>query len=241
MTSDLKDRIRTYWHERAAAFDEIASHRREAAAWERILTLATSGIPKGSRVLDLGAGTGACALPMARLGHRVTAVDLAPAMIEQLEAHALRESLEISTVCADVDDLPMHDASLDLVTMRNVLWTVPAPERLLSRVSRSLRPGGILLIADGFWDHDVREHVPDDVHWSHNRFLELYCPIAEQLPLYRGVRTTGIEQLMMKAGFNEFHHWTEHFERSPYAGITDDFFLLTASVQATHAQYNAVT
>ena len=134
MTNDLKDRIRTYWHERADAFDEIASHRREAAAWERVLILATSEVPRGSRVLDLGAGTGACSLPMARLGHRVTAVDLAPSMIEQLEQRALEEKLEISTICADVDELPMLNNSLDLVTMRSLLWTVSAPGQLLLKI-----------------------------------------------------------------------------------------------------------
>lgn len=232
MTIDLKDRIRTYWHERANAFDDIASHRREADAWERVLTLAVNDIPNGSSVLDLGAGTGACTLPMARLGHRVTAVDLSQAMLEQLERQALAEGLEISTRSADVDDLPMPEHSLALVTMRNLLWTLPKPDQLLLKIRKALRPGGLLLVADGFWDHQAGQRAPHDAHWSHRRFTELYHPIADQLPLYRGVSTAAIEKLIMAAGFGAFRHWSEQFDHSPYVGVTDDFFLLTASVDA---------
>ncbi|MEM8952410.1 MAG: class I SAM-dependent methyltransferase [Pseudomonadota bacterium] len=239
MTNDLKNRIRTYWQERADAFNDIASHRREAEAWERVLTLAVSALPRRSRVLDLGAGTGACTLPIARLGHHVTAVDLASAMLAQLERQALAEGLEVSTLTADIEDLPMPERSLDLVTMRNLLWTLPKPEELLLKVHRALRPGGMLLIADGFWDHQVGESAPDDAHWSHKRFTELYNPIAEELPLYRGVSTAAIEQLIMAAGFGAFRHWTEHFDRSPYVGVTNDFFLLTASIDAVNGERHA--
>ncbi|MEM9627941.1 MAG: class I SAM-dependent methyltransferase [Pseudomonadota bacterium] len=240
MIIDLKDQIGTYWQERADAFDDVASHRREAYAWERVLTLAVGDLPKGSQVLDLGAGTGACALPMARLGHRVTAVDLSSAMLLKLEQKALAEALEISTLQADVDDLPMPERSLDLVTMRNLLWTLPNPEDLLIKARKSLRPGGVLLIADGFWDHQIGEDAPDDAHWSHKRFIELYSPIAEKLPFYRGVSTAAVEQMVRAAGFSAFRHWTEHFESSPYDGVTDDFFLLTASIGDVNGKSHAL-
>ena len=239
MTIDLKDRIRTYWHERAGSFDDLASHRREAAAWERVLFTAVADKPNGLRVLDLGAGTGACALPMARLGHRVTAVDIAPAMLEKLEQQAVAENLEISTLAADVDDVPMPEHTLDLVTMRNLLWTIPDPDGLLRRVRNALRPGGTLLVADGFWDHDPGESAPDDVHWSHKRFIELYHPIADKLPLYRGVSTAAIEDMVKAAGFDQPRDWAGQFDHSPYVGVADDFFLITASVAAVNGNQHA--
>lgn len=232
MSIDLKDQIRTYWHERAAAFDDIASHRTEADIWERALTLAVSHVPNGSTVLDLGAGTGACALVMARLGHRVTAVDIAPAMLEQLERKAAAEGLEISTLAADVEALTMTSSSIDLVTMRNLLWTLPRPADLLRNVRKTLRPGGVLLIADGFWDHDLGEQAPSNTHWSNDRFIELYRPIASDLPYCRGVGREMIDRVVETAGFTGLQHWSDRFERLPYDGVTDDFFLLTASTEA---------
>ncbi|NJO38011.1 MAG: hypothetical protein HC871_10870 [Rhizobiales bacterium] len=47
LTIDLKGQIKTYWHERANRFDDIASHRREADAWERVLTMAVGDSQKG--------------------------------------------------------------------------------------------------------------------------------------------------------------------------------------------------
>lgn len=235
MNIDLKDQIRTYWHERARAFDDIASHRKEADIWERALTLAVDHVPRGSTVLDLGAGTGACALVMARLGHLVTAVDIAPAMLEQLERRADAEGLAIETLVTDVEALAMPPGSVDLVTMRNLLWTLARPADLLKKVRHILRPDGVLLIADGFWDHDLGEHAPTDAHWSHDRFIELYRPIAGELPYCRGISTTEIDRLVTAAGFDGLRHWSDRFERSPYAGVTDDFFLLTASVETAAA------
>ncbi len=232
MSIDLKDQIRTYWHERAAAFDSIASHRKEADIWDQALALAVNHAPKRSAVLDLGAGTGACALTMARLGHRVTAVDIAPAMLEQLELRAAAEGLSIETLAADVETLTMPSGSVDLATMRNLLWTLPRPEQVLQNLRKALRPGGVLLIADGFWDHDLSEHAPGDTHWSHERFIELYRPIANELPYCRGVGKATIDRLVTAAGFTGLKHWSDRFEQSPYDGVTDDFFLLTASAGA---------
>ncbi|HEX2397894.1 MAG TPA: methyltransferase domain-containing protein, partial [Solirubrobacteraceae bacterium] len=48
----------------------------------------------GTRLLDVAAGTGALSLAAARLGAQVVATDIAPAMIERLQAHAQQEGLK---------------------------------------------------------------------------------------------------------------------------------------------------
>jgi SAM-dependent methyltransferase len=123
------------------------------------------------------------------------------------------------------------EAVINHGTMRNLLWTLPRPEVLLHRIARALRPDGVILFSDGFWNHNDGE-APGSVHWSHTRFAELYGPIAGELPLYRGVSSAMVERLVTAAGFSHLCHWADRFERSPCAGVTDDFFLLTASVAA---------
>jgi SAM-dependent methyltransferase len=82
----------------------------------------------------------------------------------------------IDTLCADVETLAMTPASFDRVTMRNLLWTLPDPNHVLRFARGILRPGGRLLMADGFWNHVV-DLPEDDAHWSGTRFVELYRPI----------------------------------------------------------------
>lgn len=68
--------------------------------------------------------------------------------------------------------------SIDLVTMHNLLWTPSHPAQLLQKLRKILRPGSSLLIADGFWDHDLGEHAPSDTNWSHDRFIEVHCKLS---------------------------------------------------------------
>ena len=66
--------------------------------------------PRGSkRAIDLGAGCGFQALPLARLGFDVTAIDLDPKLLAELEAHKAGEDIEI--VCGDLRDFRRHAPS----------------------------------------------------------------------------------------------------------------------------------
>ena len=69
MTGDVHDRIRDYWDRDSDTYDETRSHAisdpLEAAAWRQALADALPG--PGSKVLDVGAGTGALSLLAAEL------------------------------------------------------------------------------------------------------------------------------------------------------------------------------
>src|SRR5919206_907356 len=96
--SEIHDRIRDWWNADADVYDLAPSHAAsdpvEAAAWRAALEGALP--PSPSRVLDAGAGTGAMSLLAAELGHAVTALDLAPAMLERARAKASERDLDIA-------------------------------------------------------------------------------------------------------------------------------------------------
>src|SRR5262249_56617514 len=73
----VQDRIRDWWNEDAATYDDTPSHAAtdpvEAAAWRAALLRFLPSPP--ARVLDVGAGTGAMSMLAAELGFRVTALD----------------------------------------------------------------------------------------------------------------------------------------------------------------------
>jgi SAM-dependent methyltransferase len=107
---------------------------------ERLLALA--GGP-GARVADLGAGTGHLALPLARLGARVHAVEPARAMLEVLAADA--GGLSVVPVHAAAEETGLDPGAFDLVLLADALHWVD-PERGGREVARLLAPGGALAV-----------------------------------------------------------------------------------------------
>lgn len=147
---DALDDIRRFWDDDAAVYDDSAGHRPRdpavTAAWAA--TLAGLLPPAPARVLDCGAGTGFLSLVAARAGHRVTALDLAPRMLEQLAVAAAAEGLDITTVAGPADTVP--SGTFDAVMERHLLWTLPDPGAAL-RAWRAAAPEGRLVVVESVW------------------------------------------------------------------------------------------
>ncbi|MBO9532573.1 MAG: class I SAM-dependent methyltransferase [Solirubrobacteraceae bacterium] len=75
----------------------------------------------GGVMVDLGAGTGRVTLPVAHVGHEVIAVDLEPALLEELERRAAADGLSVRTIPADIRELeaawPADAGEADLIVI----------------------------------------------------------------------------------------------------------------------------
>jgi SAM-dependent methyltransferase len=119
--------------------------------------------PGTCRVLDIGAGTGRNALALARRGHPVDAVEIAPKLAHIIRAEAQRESLDVRVIERDVfattddvrDDYQLIFASELVPDFR----TTQQLRAMFELAARCLAPGGRLLF-NAFLPREG--YIPDD-------------------------------------------------------------------------------
>jgi SAM-dependent methyltransferase len=131
------------WHE-----VECGSYRADLPLWRE---LADAAAPRhgAARVLDLGAGIGRVTLDLAAAGHEVTAVDVSPALLEELESRAV--GLPVKTLTCDVRALELDERDFDLCVMPmqtlQLLGGEGARRALFANAAAHLRPGALLACA----------------------------------------------------------------------------------------------
>jgi 2-polyprenyl-6-hydroxyphenyl methylase/3-demethylubiquinone-9 3-methyltransferase len=102
----------------------------------------------GARVLDVGCGGGLLAESLARADAQVTAIDLAPTMVETARLHALDSGLAIDYRVESAEMLAnAHAGRFDVLTCMEMLEHVPDPEATVAVFARLVRPGGDVFVS----------------------------------------------------------------------------------------------
>lgn len=155
---DIESRIMRYWTARSHDFGTVRKNELGSAMGRRWQEELQSHLPNGSglHILDIGTGTGFFTILMARLGHRVTGIDLTPAMLA--EAHTLADALELNVSFQEMDaqQLKFPSERFDVVLSRNLTWTLPEPVKAYQEWYRVLKKGGILMNFDADYAANVR-------------------------------------------------------------------------------------
>ncbi len=115
---------------------------------ERTIELVSVHVPQGSRILDLGCGTGVHSVELLRRGYRVTLVDLSPDLLEEARRHVADAGLDADAiVLGDAASLELDDG-YDAVLCAGPLYHASDDtdlRRMLDTCGRVLRPRGIFL------------------------------------------------------------------------------------------------
>ncbi|MEI7036683.1 class I SAM-dependent methyltransferase [Fulvimonas yonginensis] len=140
------------------AFDSVAAdydgprgnneliQRMRVTLWETV----QRELPAGSRLLDLGCGTGLDAVEFARRGYQVLASDWSPRMIERTQARAVASGLasHVAVAHLGVHQLGRLSAEFDgIYSNFGPLNCAPDLHAVAAECARLLRPGGALVFS----------------------------------------------------------------------------------------------
>lgn len=175
----MDDPLRQAKAKAAATYDAAADHFDDEplAFWERIgrRTVERLGLPAGAKVLDVGCGTGASALPAAHAvgpSGSVVGVDLSARLLDRARAKARTQGLSnIDFRQADMTSLGYPDGGFDAVVSVFSVFFVPDMESLVRELWRMVRPGGKLAVttwgprifepAYSRWQSAIKQERPD--------------------------------------------------------------------------------
>jgi arsenite methyltransferase len=106
----------------------------------------------GEHVLDLGCGAGTDSLVAAQMvgeQGRVTGIDMTlPMLVKARAAAAELRATNVEFVESEAEQLPFPDESFDVVISNGVIDLIPDKDAVFSEVSRVLKAGGRMQIAD---------------------------------------------------------------------------------------------
>ncbi|MSQ15775.1 MAG: methyltransferase domain-containing protein [Dehalococcoidia bacterium] len=112
---------RNFWDRRASSFNEMT--RQRSGQGDRFLELVSSVVDNGTTIMDVGAGVGRHAIPLAKLGREVVAIESSEQMAQYLEANAEAEGVRNLSVVRSTWELVTQIDPVDVVVCSHVIYS----------------------------------------------------------------------------------------------------------------------
>ena len=182
-------------------------------------------LPEGSRILDIGCGTGRHSVALAQLGFRMTGVDLSAGMLAEARKAAEEAGVEVDWIHRDATRFTSaqpFDAAICLCEGAfGLLGSGDDPDEhesaILRGIAASLKPGArlVMTVLNGL--RMIREATPTQVDGGDFDPLALVTASVMDFEVPEGSRSLRVREkgftppelrlLMRQAGFEVEHIW----------------------------------
>lgn len=153
----------------------------------------------GEDVVDLGSGGGIDCLLAARAvgpSGSVVGVDFLGEMVSRATRAASEAGLANARFVEGLmENVPLPDASIDVVISNGVINLSPRKVRVLAEAFRVLRPGGRLAIVDLVLEHDL----PPEIQTHPAAWAGCLSGALSEIALYKGLRRAGFREVSIES------------------------------------------
>jgi SAM-dependent methyltransferase len=178
---------------------------------------ALTGVGPGSRVLEIGCGTGQASVALAELGCDLLAVELGPHLAE-LAARRLAPFGSARVVVADFDRWTPEVAGFDLVFSATAFhWLDPATR--FDRTADLLAPGGSLAVVETHHIAGGTERFFADVQSCYRRFDRVRSADDVLRPADQVPHGTDFDTGRYQAPVFRRHEWTAQYRTADYLDL----------------------
>lgn len=179
----------------------------------------TGAIQPGDTVVDVGSGSGVdvliAALHAGPSG-RVFGIDFTPAMIAKARENIRKAGIDNARIIEGrADELPLEDASVDVVTSNGVINLVPDKDRAFREMYRVLKPGGRIQISDIV----LSKPVSDKSKANPQLWAECIVGAEPEDDYLRLVRSAGFENVLAVDRLDYFARSANESTRNAAQGL----------------------
>jgi ubiquinone/menaquinone biosynthesis C-methylase UbiE len=171
----------------------------DEAAYQKKLQVTREYFQPDMEVLEFGCGTGSTAITHAPYVKHIHAIDISSKMIDMAQGKADAEKVtNVTFERSTIEDISVSDQTLDAVLGLSILHLLDNKEKVIAKVHRMLKPGGIFVTSTAC--------IGDTMM----RFLKFIVPIGKFLGLMPQVMvftTKELEDNLTDAGFQIDYQW----------------------------------
>lgn len=193
---------RWFWSIHSLTWDGWHDPRLPDTRGQQTLAWVRGDAPGAQRILDVGCATGRQSIALANAGYSVVGLDVSPAMCRRARENARRMAsagADLTFLKGNIErDEGLRMVTADVVLLQGVLQCATSPVAMLSRVARSLRLDGVILI-------EVRDHdAPSPEQRPYRRRARWFLPLKNLSSRSRLVHRFTLRSLLdvtQQAGF----------------------------------------